>query len=75
MKVEFDPESLRTDEAHFEEMEKLLAEGWKFKGNFFEKDQTYRVVLSKDGAGERIFHTSRPYPKGVDSTGEIKNIP
>lgn len=75
MKIEFDPESLRSDEQHFEEVEKLLAEGWQFKGNFFEQDQTYRLVLGKEGEGEKIFHTSRPYPKGIDSTGVIKNIP
>jgi hypothetical protein len=74
-RIEFDPESLKNDERHFEEMEKLLAEGWRFKGNFFDKDQTYRLVLEKAGEGERIFHTTRPFPKVVDITGEIKNIP
>ncbi|MGB7957264.1 MAG: hypothetical protein WCF77_00255 [Minisyncoccia bacterium] len=72
--VPFDPESLKSDEERFAEIDQLLAEGWQFKGNFFDKDQTYRLVISKKDE-ERIFRTTRPYPKIVDAAGRIKNIP
>jgi len=55
--VPFDPESLKSDEERFAEIDQLLAEGWQFKGNFFDKDQTYRLVISKKDE-ERIFRPS-----------------
>jgi hypothetical protein len=61
----------KTDEACFEEVKGLLAEGWRFKGNLFEKDQTYRLVVSKEGEEEKVFHTTKPYPKSVDAAGNI----
>ena len=74
--VPFDPETLKSDEERFTEIDRLLAEGWRFKGNFFDKDQTYRLVIrDKDNDGERSFRTARPYPKIVDEAGRIKNIP
>ena len=71
MKDEMHPEVSKTDEACFEEIRGLLAEGWRFRGNIFEKDQTYRLVVSKEGEEEKVFHTTRPYPKSVDAAGNI----
>jgi hypothetical protein len=71
MKKEIFPEAQKTDEACFEEIKELLADGWRFRGNSFEKDQTYRLVMSKEGEGERIFYTTKPYPKSVDAAGNV----
>jgi hypothetical protein len=64
------PATSRTDEACFGEIEGLLAIGWRFCGNFFEQDQTYRLVVNKEGE-EKIFRTTKPYPKIVDVSGNM----
>jgi hypothetical protein len=71
MRNEAYPEAQKTDEAYFEEIKGLLAEGWRFRGNFFEPNQTYRLVVNKEGEGERVFYTTKPYPKSVDAAGNI----
>ena len=64
-------EAQKTDEAYFAEIKELLADGWRFRGNSFEKDQTYRLVVTKEGEGERVFYTTRPYPNSVDAAGNM----
>jgi len=71
MAFETFPEAQKTDEASFQEINELLADGWRFRGNFFEKNQTYRLVVSKKGEGEKIFYTTKPYPRSVDAAGNL----
>jgi len=73
MNSETHPEVPKTNEEYFEEIKTLLAEGWRFEGNVFEQDQTYRLVVSKEGEEDRIFHTTKPYPEMFDSAGKAKD--
>jgi len=72
MNPEIYPDTPEADEGYLKEIKALLAEGWKFQGNVFEQDQTYRLVVSKEGEEDRIFHTNKPYPEMFDSTGRAK---
>ena len=69
MNIENQPEMPKTDEESFKEVEALLTEGWKFEGNVFEKDQTYRLVMSKEGEEDKVFHTAKSYPEIFDGLG------
>ena len=62
---------MKSDEEYFEEIKMLLTEGWRFRGNFFQTDQAYRLVLSKEGEEEKVFRTAKPYPQIVDVTGRM----
>ncbi len=73
MNAETQPEVSKTNEEYFKEIEALLAEGWRFEGNVFEQDQTYRLVVSKKGEEERVFHTTEPYPEIFDNAGRERN--
>lgn len=59
-----------TDEECFEEIMELLAAGWRFDGNSFERDQSYRLRVSR-GTEVKIFCTEKPFPKIVDAAGQI----
>lgn len=67
------PES--TDDQTFREIRNLIEEGWQLRGNFFQKDQTYKLVLSREGEEDKIFSTKKPYPQIVNATGKTKEIP
>jgi hypothetical protein len=73
MNSETHSEVPKTNEEYFQEIATLLAEGWKFEGNSFEQDQTYRLVVSKDGEEDRIFNTTKPYPEMFDSAGKTRD--
>ncbi len=73
MNAETQPEAPKTNEEYFKEIETLLAEGWRFEGNVFEQDQTYRLVVRKEGEEERVFHTTEPYPEMFDNAGRARN--
>ena len=73
MNTETQPEVPKTNEECFKEIETLLAEGRRFKGNVFEQDQTYRLVVSKEGEEDRIFHTTKPYPEMFDSARKSRD--
>jgi hypothetical protein len=62
---------MNSDEEQFKEIKGLIDEGWRFRGNFFEQDQIYRLMLNKEGAGERVFRTAKPYPQIVDIAGRM----
>ena len=75
MQNESGPEKEKTDAEIFEEVRKLAEEeGWRFQGNFFQTDQTYTLVLSKEGEEDKKFRSNKPYPKIVDATGKARGI-
>ncbi len=73
MNAETRSEVPKTNEEYFKEIEILIAEGWKFEGNVFEQDQTYRSVVSKEGEERRVFHMTKPYPEIFDRTGRARS--
>lgn len=72
MSVETVPENKDANEGSFREIEALLREGWKFNGNDFQKDQSWIVVMTKEGEEDKVFHLTKAYPKMVDTTGGLK---
>jgi len=76
MKHESGTRSEKTDDQIFEDIRTLTEkEGWKFRGNMFQRDQTYQLILSKEGEENRVFYTTKPYPKAADITGTVREIP
>ncbi len=73
MNSEIQFETPKTDEESFGEIEILLTEEWKFEGNVFEKDQTYRLVMSKEGEKDKVFHTTKSYPKIFNGHGKMED--
>ncbi|HUC01528.1 MAG TPA: hypothetical protein VMA75_01325 [Candidatus Paceibacterota bacterium] len=73
MRIENQAGAPKTNEEYFQEIEALLGEGWKFGGNDFQQDQTWRVVMTKEGEEDKEFHLTKAYPKMVDRTGTTKN--
>jgi hypothetical protein len=62
MKHESGPRSEKTDDQIFEDIGTLTEkEGWHFHGNMFQTDQTYQLVLSKEGEKDKVFCTRKPY--------------
>jgi len=63
-------------ETPFEELEELFNNGWEFKGNEFQGGKTQKWSLIASRNGHRISIPSpRAYPKVVDCTGKLKDIP
>ena len=76
MKHESGPRSEKTDDQMFEDIRALTEEeGWQFRGNMFQNNQTYQLILSKEGEENRVFYTTKPYPKAADITGTVREIP
>jgi hypothetical protein len=78
MKHEAGPRPEKTDDQIFEDIRTLTEkEGWQFRGNIFRgrKDQTYQLILSKEGERDKILYTKKPYPKAADITGKVREIP
>ncbi len=76
MKHESGPRSEKTDDQIFEYIRTLTEkEGWQFRGNMFQTDQTYQLTLSKVGEENKVFYTKTPYPKAADITGTVREIP
>jgi hypothetical protein len=78
MKHESGPRSEKTDDQIFEDIRTLTEkEGWQFRGNMFRgrKDQTYQLILTKEGEENRGFYTTKPYPNAADITGTVREIP
>ena len=78
MKHESGPRSEKIDDQIFEDVRTLTEEeGWQFRGNISRggKDQTYQLILSKEGEENRVFYTKKPYPKAADITGKVREIP
>ena len=76
MKHESEPRSEKTDDQIFEDIRALTEkEGWQFRGNMFQTDQTYQLILSKEGEKDKVLYTKKPYPKAADITGTVREIP
>jgi hypothetical protein len=76
MKHESEPRSEKTDDQIFEDIRTLTEKvGWKFRGNMFQTDQTYQLILSKVAEEDKVFYTKTPYPKAADITGKVRQIP
>ena len=73
MNIETHAEVPKTDEECFKEIKALLAEGWKFEGNDFQQDQTFRLVVKKEKEEDRVFRTSKPYREMFDSAGRARS--
>ena len=76
MKHESGPRSEKTDDQIFEDIRTLTEkEGWHFHGNMFQADQTYQLILSKEGEEDKVLYTKKPHPKAADITGKVRGIP
>jgi hypothetical protein len=76
MKHESGPRSEKIDDQVFEDIRALTEkEGWQFHGNMFQPDQTYQLILSKEGERDKVLYTNKPYPKAADITGMVREIP
>lgn len=68
---------LKPNEESFREMEALLVEGWRLGPHDFLSEgayrQVYRVAMAKEGEDDRVFYTTVPYRKIVDSEGKLKD--
>ena len=64
------------DKAQFDEIAALIQDGWSFEKdgfNHFEEDQNYHFILKKDDF-TRKFATVMPYPKMLNTEGELKDL-
>ncbi len=75
-KHETAPEAEDRNEEQFAAIGRLIDEdGWRLKGNFFQPDQTYHIVLSKEGENDKVFTVTKPYPKIAAADGRTIEIP
>jgi hypothetical protein len=74
MKENLEPRPERTDEQIMDEIKILTEnEGWRFHGSIFQggEEQEYKLILSKEGAEDKVFLTKKPYPGMVDASGKL----